>query len=162
MTHVRACVLLAIVTAACGSSSSGDSPAAGGKTGSSKAWPGDACTIFSDADFGALTQMWKIGSTDHDGAVISTCHYILRGDGSQDASSIYVKPYDDFAIEKVIFSAVSYPDIGKDAWKGNNDGRGNSTIGVLLDEYSFMVDRSYNLTDGDLDTLARKAATVIK
>ena len=156
------------VTAGCPSSggdTAGSGSAGTGASGGSE-WSGDPCTLLADSDFGALNKGWTLSGTDGHNVGSSTfspeCHFSLHGDGTSAAVAVFVDKASDFQTQKTLFKGEAVSGVGKDAWRGNDGGKGNSTVGVLLANFSFRVDSTYELSYDDLVTLAKAIAPRIK
>jgi len=161
---------LLIVSALSGCSSSGGASAitdAGiSDASAAPAWSGDPCALLTNEDFGKVTPMFMLASSDSNnvGSTMFSpeCHFSLQGDGSSAAVGLFIDKTSDFALQKSIFHGTAVKGLGQDAWQGDAGGQGNSTIDVLLAKYSFRVDATYELEYDDLTVLAERIAARLK
>jgi hypothetical protein len=166
------CFFLLAATACPGGSSTDakDAGASNGSAGTSGGgggyFAGDPCALLTDADFAKLSMPMTIGSTDPHNVGSKTfspeCHFSLQGNGSSATVAVYVDKVGDFDLQKLVFHGVALSGLGKNAWQGDAAGKGNSTIGVLLDKWSFRVDSTYEYKYDDLKILASAVAARLK
>jgi hypothetical protein len=160
---------LLLVASVCACSSDGSSASGKPEAGARVEYPGDPCPLLGTADYLLLSpsdQVFTAEAHNVGSKVFSPeCHYQLSGEatgGSDAASSLFIDPAADFDMQKTIFKGEALSGLGKAAWKGDDGGLGNKTIGVLVDQWSFRVDGTYEYDYDDLTILASKVAARLK
>lgn len=169
LLRISCCGTLFFVSA-CGDDSGASASTDGGTSSAASGgeWPGDPCALLTDTDFATLSTPVTISKTDpHNvgSAQFSPeCHFYLKhADGTGSATmAVFVDKASDYALQKSIFHGVKVAGIGRDAWQGDADGQGNSTVGVLVDAWSFRVDSTYEYKYADLTILAKAVAPRLK
>ncbi len=161
-----------LTSAACPSSNStaanhADAAVVAVGTGASGAyWSGDPCSLLTNGDFATLSTPMTIASTDaHNVGSTSfspECHFNLQGNGSSAAVAVFVDKASDFDLQKLVFQGTALAGLGKNAWQGDAGGQGNSTIDVLLAQWSYRVDSTYEYKYPDLKVLAAAIAGRLK
>jgi len=166
---------LLIINASTGCASDNADSAAGSDAGAGglvvggdkgKPWPGDPCTLLSNADFAMLTPLMTISSAEPHNLKHPTfspdCRFYLNGDGNSAAVGLFVDLAGDYDLQKSIFKGKAVSGIGKSAWSAEAGAPGNATVDVLLDAWSFRVDSTYEFELDDLTILAKAIATRLK
>jgi len=129
-------------------------------------WPGDPCGLLVNDDFTSLTNNYTQSSSESYNLGSATfspeCHFSLQGNGSSAEVGVFVDRTSDYELQKSVFQGTPVSSLGLSAWQGDAGGKGNSTIGVLLENWSFRVDATYEYGYPDLMSLATAIAARLK